>query len=150
MQTFEDFPVGATRALGPYTVDHDAVIAFAREFDPQPMHLDETAGEAGMLGGLSASGWHSCAMMMRMMAEGFLLESSSQGSPGVDYVKWKRAVRPGDVLSGTMTVREARISASRPTLGITKLYNDIVNQNGESVLETEYTLLLLTRAGVEA
>ena len=150
MQTFEDFPVGATRALGPYTVDHDAVIAFAREFDPQPMHLDETAGEAGMLGGLSASGWHSCAMMMRMMAEGFLLESSSQGSPGVDYVKWKQAVRPGDVLSGTMTVREARISASRPTLGITKLYNDIVNQNGESVLETEYTLLLLTRAGVEA
>lgn len=150
MQTFEDFPVGSTRALGPYLVTREAVIEFATEFDPQPFHLDEEAARANMLGGLSASGWHTCAMMMRMMFDGFLEGAASQGSPGVDFVKWRKPVRPGDMLSGTMTVEDARVSASRPTLGIVKLKNDIVNPAGETVLETEYTLLILTRAGVPA
>ncbi|KQT66127.1 MULTISPECIES: MaoC family dehydratase [unclassified Aureimonas] len=150
MQTFEDFPVGATRPLGPYEVTRDEVIAFAEEFDPQPFHLDEEAAAASMLGGLSASGWHTCAMMMRMMADSFVLDSTSQGSPGVDFVKWKRPVRPGDTLSGTMTVLEARISQKRPSLGITKLRNDVRNQAGEAVLECEYTVMLLTREGAAA
>ncbi|KQT45131.1 enoyl-CoA hydratase [Aureimonas sp. Leaf454] len=150
MQTFEDFPVGATRPLGPYAVTREEVIAFAAEFDPQPFHLDDDAAAASMLGGLSASGWHTCSMMMRMMADGFILDSTSQGSPGVDFVKWKRPVRPGDTLSGTMTVLEARVSQKRPTIGIAKLRNDLVNQNGEPVLACEYTVMLSTRAGSDA
>lgn len=147
MRAFEDFPVGAKIPLGPYRVTKEEVVEFAAEFDPQPFHLDEEAAKHTMLGGLSASGWHSCAMMMRMMCDAFLLDSTSQGSPGVDYVKWKQPVRPGDVLTGTMTVMEARRSAKRPTLGIAKLKNEVRNQDGVGVLETEYTLLLLTREG---
>ena len=146
MRTFEDFPVGSTFALGPYPVSRDEVIAFAKEFDPQPFHLDDEAADASLLGGLAASGWHSCAMMMRMMVDGFLAGSTAQGSPGVDYVKWLKPVRPGDVLSGTMTVLEARVSAKRPTLGVAKFHNAVVNQNGEIVLETEYTVLITTGA----
>lgn len=150
MQTFEDFPVGATRPLGPYEVTRDEVVAFAEEFDPQPLHLDEEAASASMLGGLSASGWHTCSMMMRMMADSFVLASTSQGSPGVEFVKWKRPVRPGDTLSGTMTVLEARVSQKRPKLGIARLRNDVVNQSGETVLECEYTMMLLTRQDAAA
>lgn len=149
MRSFEDFPVGSSFALGPYAVEREEVLAFAAEFDPQPFHLDEDAAATGLLGGLSASGWHTCAMMMRMMYDGFLSGSTSQGSPGVDYVTWKKPIRPGDVLSGTMTVRSARLSAKRPTLGLAKLHNDIRNQSGESVLETEYTVLLLLREAAQ-
>lgn len=145
MRAFEDFPVGSSIPLGPYKVERDEVLAFAAEFDPQPFHLGDAAAERNMLGGLSASGWHSCAIMMRMMCDALLLGSTSQGSPGVDFVRWKKPMRPGDVLSGTMTVREARLSATRPGLGIAKLHNDIVNQAGDAVLEAQYTLLLRTR-----
>ena len=146
MRTFEDFPVGSTFALGPYPVSRDEVIAFAKEFDPQPFHLDDEAADPSLLGGLAASGWHSCAMMMRMMVDGFLAGSTAQGSPGVDYVRWLKPVRPGDLLTGTMTVLEARISAKRPTLGVAKFHNAVQNQRGETVLETEYTVLITAGA----
>lgn len=150
MQSFEDFPVGTVIALGPYPVGRAEVVAFAREFDPQPFHLDEDAGRASLLGGLSASGWHTCAMMMRMMCDAFLNRSTSQGSPGVDFVAWRSPVRPGDTLTGTATVLEARLSAKRPALGLVKLRNRIRNGDGAAVLEAEYTLLLLTRSGAAA
>lgn len=145
MKTFEDFPVGLVVPLGSYAVTREETIAFAREFDPLPFHVDEAAANASMLGGLSASGWHTCAMMMRMMVDSFLRDSTSQGSPGVDFVRWLRPVRPGDTLSGTMTVMDARASRSRPTLGIARLRNDLVNRSGEAVLEGEYTVMMLTR-----
>ena len=79
------------------------------------MHLDEAAGRASILGGLSASGWHTCAMFMRLLCDGFLLDSTSQGSPGIDYAKWKKPVLAGDTLTGKSTVlSQARISKSRP------------------------------------
>ena len=147
MRAYEDFTEGLEIDLGQYDVTTDEVIEFAREFDPQPFHLDEEAAKATMLGGLSASGWHTCSMMMRMMADGYLLDSTSQGSPGVDFVKWKRPVRPGDTLHGKAKVLSARLSAKRPTLGIIKIATDLCNQNQETVLESEYTLLVLTREG---
>ena len=147
MRAYEDFTEGTEIDFGSYPVTKDEVIAFATEFDPQPFHLDEEAAKASMLGGLSASGWHTCAMMMRMMADGYLLDSTSQGSPGVDFVKWKKPVRPGDTLAGKAKVLSARLSAKRPTLGIVKLATDLTNQAGETVLESEYTLLVLTRDG---
>ncbi|MBC6715985.1 MaoC family dehydratase [Aurantimonas sp. DM33-3] len=150
MRTYEDFTEGLEIDLGPYPVTRDEVIEFAREFDPQPFHLDEEAAKDTLLGGLSASGWHSCAMMMRMMADAYILDSSSQGSPGVEYVRWKRPVRPGDVLRGTARVVSRRLSSKRPTLGILKITTDLRNQTGETVLESVYTLLVLTREGLAA
>ena len=150
MRTYEDFTEGLELPLGPYMVTLEEVLEFAREFDPQPFHLDEQAGRDSMLGGLSASGWHTCAMMMRMMADSYVRDSGSQGSRGVDFVKWLRPVRPGDVLTGTATVGSRRLSPKRPTLGVAKIVTVIRNQRDEPVLESEYTLLLLTRAGVAA
>ncbi|MCC4297593.1 MaoC family dehydratase [Aurantimonas coralicida] len=150
MRTYEDFTEGLEIDLGPYPVTRNEVIEFAREFDPQPFHLDEEAAKDTLLGGLSASGWHSCAMMMRMMADAYILDSSSQGSPGVEYVRWKRPVRPGDVLHGTARVVSRRLSSKRPTLGILKITTDLRNQTGETVLESAYTLLVLTREGLAA
>lgn len=145
-QAFEDFPVGHTVPLGPRTLTREETIAFAREFDPLPLHLDETAADASMLEGLSASGWHTCALMMRMMFDAFLDGSTSEGSPGVDFVNWLQPVRPGDTLTGTMTVVDARLSRSRPGLGIAKLRNELRNRSGRKVLEAEYAVLLRTRA----
>ncbi|WP_102959240.1 MaoC family dehydratase [Mangrovicella endophytica] len=148
MRTFEDFTVETVLPLAPYDVTREAIVAFAAEFDPQPFHVDDEAAAATMLGGLAASGWHSCAMMMRMMFDGFLRDSTSQGSPGVDFVRWLKPVRPDDRLTGTATVLSARRSASRPALGIAKLRAEVANQRGETVMDSEYTLLLLTRDGI--
>ena len=144
------FGIGETVVLGTHVFEPEAIKAFAHKFDPQPFHLDEQAGRDSMLGGLSASGWHTCAMMMRMMAESYILDSSSQGSTGVDFVNWLRPVRPGDILTGTARVRSRRLSPKRPTLGLAKIVIVVCNQRDEPVLESEYTLLLLTRAGVSA
>ena len=150
MRAFEDFAVGTVLPLGAYAVTLDEVRAFAAEFDPQPFHLDETAAAASMLGGIAASGWHTCAMMMRLMFDAYIGDSSSQGSPGVDFVRWLAPVRPGDVLTGHSTVLSARRSASRPTLGIAKLSTVLANGQGATVAQAEYTLLLLTREGLAA
>lgn len=150
MRAFEDFPIGAEIPLGPYHVTREEIVEFASEFDPQPFHLDEEQAADSLLGSLMASGWHTCAIMMRMMADAFVLDSTSQGAPGVDFVKWLKPVSPGDTLTGVTRVSDARRSQSRPTLGLAKLETALFNQRGETVLETEYTILLLTREGAAA
>src|SRR5262245_43981765 len=101
---FEDFVEGQSIPLGSKTVPAAEIIEFAREFDAQPMHLDEAAGKASLLGGLAASGWHTCCMFMRMLCDGLLLDSTSQGSFGIDHAKWKKPVIAGDTLAGMVTV----------------------------------------------
>ncbi len=137
MQTFKDFPVGKTMALGPYVVTAEEIIAFAEEFDPQPFHLSEQGGKDTLAGGLIASGWHSCSILMRMLVDGFLHNSASQGAPGVDEVRWLKPVRAGDILTGTSTVLAARVSKSKPELGIFQLRHEIYNQRGEMVMWSE-------------
>ena len=83
---WEDFHPGRVFEHGPHLVTRDDIVTFAAEFDPQPMHLDEAAGKASILGGLSASGWHTCAIYMRLLCDAFLLDSTSQGAPGVDRI----------------------------------------------------------------
>ena len=134
---FEDFPVGSVRELGPRTVERDEVLQFAAAFDPQPFHLNEDAANASVFGGLSASGWHTCAMVMRMMCDAYLLDSTSQGSPGVDHIKWLLPVRPGDTLHVRMTVLEARPSKSRPELGLVRSSWLVLNQRDETVMTME-------------
>jgi len=144
---YEDFVEGTSLDLGTRMVTAEEVVAFASEFDPQPMHIDEEAGRRSILGGLSASGWHTCAMFMRMLCDAFLLDSTSQGSPGIDSVRWKAPVLAGDTLSGKVTVVGKRISKSRPDLGFVSMRAELVNQRGEKVFELENTGMFLTREG---
>lgn len=131
---WEDFEVGRRIPLGEKPVTREEIIAFATEFDPQPFHLDEAAAKDTPLGGLAASGWHSCAMLMRMICDGFLVNSSSLGSPGIQEVKWLAPVRPGDVLKADYTCLESRPSGSRPGVGICRLQYDVRNQHGQTVM----------------
>ncbi|MGX5850158.1 MaoC family dehydratase [Mesorhizobium sp. PL10] len=142
---YEDFAEGASLDLGTKLVSATEIIEFAQEFDAQPMHLDEEAGKASILGGLAASGWHTCAMFMRMLCDAFLLDSTSQGAPGVDYVKWKKPVLAGDILSGSTTVLAKRVSKSRPQIGLITMRSELFNQRGESVFEFENTCMFQTR-----
>lgn len=142
---YEDLEVGRVLELGSRTVTAEEIIEFASEFDPQPMHLDEEAGKASILGGLAASGWHTCAIFMKMMCDAFLLDSTSQGAPGVAYAKWKKPVLAGDTLTGRSEVIAARRSQSKPNLGFVTVRHELANQRGETVLELENTGMFLTR-----
>lgn len=146
---FEDMNPGTEYPLGPKHVVTDEVIAFASEYDPQPMHLDEEAGKASILGGLAASGWHSCAMLMRMMCDSYMLRAAAEGAPGLDYVKWIRPVLAEDVLSGETRVVDRRVSRSRPGIGIVHLRHELRNQRGETVLVSENPVMLRLRAPQE-
>jgi len=136
--TFEDFTPGRRFDFSKRTMTADEIITFAREFDPQPMHMDEAAGRASILGGLAASGWHTSAVMMRMLFEAYIDGSTSEGSPGVDLMEWKRPVLAGDTLGGHCEVQAARISRSRPEIGIVRLRAEVTNQRGELVAVSEY------------
>ncbi len=134
---FEDFKVGETIEMGRRLVDRDEVVRFAKEFDPQPFHVDEAAAKESFFGGLIASGWHTVGMVMRMMCDNYLLDSASLGSPGVDHVKWLQPVRPGDTIRAMRTVLEARTSKSKPDIGIVKSRWAVYNQNDELVMTME-------------
>lgn len=131
---WEDFTPGTVWRFGAMPVTREAVLAFARDFDPQPFHLDDDAAASSMFGRLAASGWHTCAMAMRMMVDGYLSRSASLGSPGVDEVRWLKPVYPGDTLSTCFTVLDTRPLASRPTVGLVRSRWDVTNQHGETVL----------------
>jgi acyl dehydratase len=142
---FEDFVEGGEIDLGVKDVTAEEIVEFAGEFDPQPMHLDEAAGKASILGGLSASGWHTCAIFMRLLCDAFLLNSTSQGAPGVDRIKWKKPVLAGDRLNGRTTVLSRRESKSRPSIGLVAFRSELFNQRGEPVFELENTVMFLKR-----
>jgi acyl dehydratase len=125
---WEDFQAGAVAIYGPRLVTREEIVAFAAEFDPQPMHLDETAASATMLGGLGASGWHICCLLMRMIADGFILDSSSMGSPGIDEVRWLKPLRPGTNIRIRVTVLDTRASGSRPEMGLVKLRYEVIDE----------------------
>ncbi|WP_315813903.1 MaoC family dehydratase [Bradyrhizobium sp. SZCCHNR2028] len=133
--TFEDFPQGPFGSFGPRHVTCDEIIAFASEFDPQPMHLDEEAASQSMLKGLSGSGWHLCSLMMRMMFDGFIGRTASLGSPGVNEVRWLSPLRPDDELMLDVEVLEARVSRSRPSTGIVTFKCSVRNKAGRRLCE---------------
>lgn len=131
---FEDFRPGEVVALGSRTLDEDAIIAFARDYDPQPFHTDPAAAVHSAFGGLVASGWQTVATYMRLLVDGLLRESTSMGSPGVDEIRWLRPVRPGDTLAARYTVLAATPSKSRPDRGIVTSLGEVLNQRGEVVM----------------
>jgi acyl dehydratase len=134
---WEDFIDGSVAEFGSRLVTREEIIAFAAEFDPQPMHMDEEFARSTMLGGLAASGWHTCAIEMRMIVDGFMGDSDSMGSPGIDEVRWLKPVRPGDRLTLRRTILEARPLRSRPEWGLVRFRFELINQAGETVMRQE-------------
>ncbi|MBC7404758.1 MAG: MaoC family dehydratase [Cytophaga sp.] len=130
---FEDFVPGKVIELGSRTVSEDEIIAYATQFDPQPFHIDKVAAEDSIFGGVIASGWHTCGMIMRLVVDGFLNDSSSMGSPGVDEVRWILPVRPGDTLSVTAETLDSRPSTSKLDRGVVFTMWRATNQDGNLV-----------------
>jgi len=128
------FTEGCTIPYGPISVSKEEIIEFAEEFDPIYFHMDEEAAKKSLLGGLAASGFHTCSLTMRMMCDAFLLQSTSQGAPEAEEIDWLGPVRPGDTLSGTSTVLTARRSRSRPDMLIVRFRHETVNQHNDPVL----------------
>jgi acyl dehydratase len=130
----DDFVPGQVHHLGRRTLDRGEIVAFAREWDPQPFHLDEQAAAASIYGGLIASGWHTVCAFMRLFADGLLNRAAAMGSPGIDELRWLKPVRPGDSLDARLEVLEVRPSRSKPDRGIVRLRCVMANQQEEEVL----------------
>jgi acyl dehydratase len=143
--TFEDFKPGHFGTFGPRRVTREEILAFAAEFDPQPMHLDEAAASRTMLKGLSGSGWHLCSVMMRMLCDGFIGRTASLGSPGVNEVRWLAPLRPDDELTLDVEVAEARASKSRPEIGIVTFRNVVRNAAGQALCEMVSPIIVRRR-----
>ncbi len=134
MRYFEDFKVGDSFDLGSRSVTKDEILDFARQFDPQPFHIDEVLAKDSIYGGLIASGWHTASMTMRLLADGILVDAAGMGSPGLDELRWLKPVRPDDTLSARMEVLSARASESKPDRGVVNSLIQVTNQKGETVL----------------
>ena len=134
MRYFEDFTPGQVIELGSRTITKDGIVAFAREFDPQPFHTDEAAAARSIFGGLLASGWHTGSLAMRILYDGLLKDTVSLGSPGIDELRWLKPVRPGDTLSLRMTILETIPSRTKPDRGLVRSLMEMRNQHGEVVL----------------
>jgi acyl dehydratase len=131
----EDFTAGDVIELGSRTLSAEEIIAFAQQFDPQYFHTDPERAKASPYGGLIASGWHTAAIYMRLAVDGFIGEAESMGSPGVDGVRWLKPVRPGDTLKGRVTIVEVIPSKSRTDRGTVKTLAEVINQNGDVVMQ---------------
>ena len=138
---FAEFHAGLVIEAGPYAVSEAELLAFATVYDPQWFHTDAAAAAKGPFAGLIASGWHTCAIAMRLAADAALAGSESFASPGVEHVKWRQPVRPGDALSLRATVIETRVSRKQPSLGILRWRWQLFNQGGTEVLDLEATSL---------
>lgn len=131
---FEDFRPGDVTETGSLSVSKEEIVAFGRQFDPQPFHVDEEAARRSPFGGLIASGWHTASLCMRLIVELLGPDSGSLGSPGVDELRWLKPVRPGDELKVRVEVLEAIPSRSKPDRGVVRLHYTMRNQNGEDVM----------------
>jgi acyl dehydratase len=142
MKYYDDFSAGQEIELGSYLVTAEEIVAFAREFDPQPFHLSEEAGKASVLGGLAASGWHVSSIMMNLLATGWLNHAHCMGSNHIQEMKWLKPVLAGAVVSGHAKILEKRISAKRPEMGI---FNSIFHLMAEGETKTEMRAITFMR-----
>jgi acyl dehydratase len=134
---FEDFYPGQDIDLGTRTVTEEEIIDFATKFDPQPFHIDREAAAQSIYGSVIASGWHTCSMMMRMVVDGLMAQSSSMGSPGLDGVRWLAPVRAGDTLNVRYQTTQVKASSSKPDRGVVWSKWVAINQHGETVCTVE-------------
>lgn len=141
----EDYVPGASYTFGRVRMDEDAIIAFARDYDPQAFHVDPAAAAQSMYGGLIASGWHTTSVMMRVLVDHVISPASSLGSPGCDELRWLLPVRPGDELAVRVTFTGSRRSRSKPDRGFATSDLEVLNQRDEVVMTLKTTLFLLAR-----
>jgi acyl dehydratase len=132
--TFDDFQAGQVHELGSRTVTEEEIVAFGRQWDPQPFHVDPEAATESPFGGLIASGWHTGAMWMRLYVDALLGGDAALGSPGIEELRWLAPVRPGDTLQGRLTVLDATPSERRPGRGTVRIRGEMVNQDGVTVM----------------
>ncbi|QSQ17294.1 MaoC family dehydratase [Myxococcus landrumensis] len=144
MRYFEDFQPGEASEAGPYVISREEIIAFAKQFDPQPFHLSDEGGREGIFGGIIASGWHTASICHKLVVENLLKGSASLGSPGLDELKWLRPVRPGDALTARFEVISLTPSRSKADRGAIKFRFEVRNQAGEVVM-TEIANALFAR-----
>jgi acyl dehydratase len=144
-EDFDDIHPGRTAEFGSFRVEESDIVAFARQFDPQAFHLDREAAKESLFGGLAASGWHTAAMMMRMLVDHALSPETSLGSPGVDELRWLRPVRPGDVLSLRTTVLETTRSRSKPDRGVIRSFVEVINQDRDVVMTVKTMVMVRCR-----
>lgn len=145
----DDLEPGAVYELGRRRLERDEIVAFARQYDPQPFHLDAAAAAASIYGGLIASGWHTACVFMRLFADGLLNGAAAMGSPGIDELRWLKPVRPGDELAARVEVVEVRPSRSRPDRGIARLRCALANQAGADVLTFTASVIFGRRPGAQ-
>jgi acyl dehydratase len=131
---FEDYRVGEQVEFGSYRMTEEQIVAFARDFDPQPFHVDKDAARQSVYGGLVASGWHTACAMMRMMVDHFISPKTSMGSPGMEEIRWLKPVRPGDTLRVRVTVLSTKRSTSKPDRGVIDQRVEVINQHGDVVM----------------
>jgi len=142
---WEDFKIGEVAKFGAYHVTKEEIIEFASTYDPQTIHLDEEAAKHSIVGGLCASGWHTCAMVMRMMCDEYLVASAGMGGLGINDARWRAPVRPDEILSVERVCLESRLSKSRPDRGILNFRHTASNQRGEVKLIIEGPMMMLAR-----
>ena len=142
---FEDLVPGRRFMSGARTLDAPAMTAFAREYDPQPFHVDESAAASTCFGGLAASGWYTGAVTMRLIVDGEFRPAGGVIGAGIDELRWPKPVRPGDTLQVRSDVLEARPSRSRPAIGIVRVRHTTLNQHGETVQELIANHVVLRR-----
>ena len=145
---FEDFQPGDVAEFGDHEMTEEEILGFAGRYDPQIFHIDPEAAKSSIYGGLIASGWHTVAVMMRLLVEHYIPPNASLGSPGVDELRWLRPVRPGDRLRVRVTVQEAVGSRSRPDRGIVRSFTEVLNQDGDAVMTLRSMLLYRRRPPV--
>ena len=144
MRYFEDLEVGAETYFGSYEVTREEVLDFARKYDPQPFHLSDEGAADTHFGRLCASGWHTCAMTMAVIARKVVDEGQGGlGSPGVDELRWLKPVYPGDTLHVRGKIVETRASRSKPDIGSFRTETTVTNQDDVPVMH--FTSIVLIR-----
>ncbi|MEZ5656231.1 MAG: MaoC family dehydratase [Sphingobium sp.] len=148
---FDDLELGATERFGRYKVTREEVIEFASNYDPQLFHLEDEAASKSIFGKISASGWHTCSMMMRMQVDHWKdigIDKASLGGMGMDELRWTKPVYPGDILSCEVTLIEKKVSKSKPDRGIVKSRCKVYNQDGDIVLTMVSTGIFRSRPAI--
>jgi acyl dehydratase len=145
---FEDYVPGLVLEYGTISISEAEIIDFATRFDPQYIHIDREAAKGGPYRGLIASGWHTAALMMRLVADYYLSKVASLGSPGIDEIRWTRPVRPGDSLSIRISILEGKRSTSKPDRGVVRSLVEVLNQKQECVMTLKAMNIFRCRTGI--
>ena len=146
----EDYKAGDSFELGQFEVTREEIVEFAQKYDPFPFHVDDEAAKATVFGGIISSGWLTALVWLRLMHSQFLCYETVLGSPGHEEMVWPTPVRPGDRLSGTVEIKESRVSKSKPELGFVRYTAKLTNQENEAVFITTSTLMVKSRFAISA